>query len=71
MKPSKVAIVWRGDRETRATATPQNNRYHRVFAELRALGIEAEPAVYDEEFEDEVRAQLANADGVLRVGQSA
>jgi hypothetical protein len=65
MRPYKVAIVWRGDRETRATATPQNNRYNRVFAELRALGVEAEPAVYAEEFEDEVRAQLANVDGVL------
>lgn len=65
MQPHKVAIVWRGDRETRAAATPQNNRYHRVFAELRALGIDAEPAVYAEEFENEVRAQLANVDGVL------
>ena len=55
---AKVAVVWRGDREIRATARPQNNRYNRVFAELRALGVEAEPAVYAEEFEDEVRAQL-------------
>ena len=61
----KVAIVWRGDREARAAATPENNRYHRVFAELAALGIAAEPAVYDEEFADEVAAQLARTDGVL------
>jgi hypothetical protein len=65
MKPYKVAIVWRGDHETRATATPQNNRYHRVFAELCAHDVEPEPAVYAEEFESEVRAQLANVDGVL------
>ena len=49
----KVAVVWRGDGETRRTATPQNNRFHRVFEELSAVGIHATPAVYDEEFADE------------------
>jgi len=61
----KVAIVWRGDRETRQAATPHNNRYHRVFEELWAVGIHAEPAVYDETFVDEVRDQLLGVDGVL------
>jgi len=61
----RIAILWRGDRETRQSATPQNNRFHRIFEELAALGIKAEPAVYDEEFADEVRAQLLAADGVL------
>lgn len=65
MRPHRIAIVWRGDRETRAAATPHNNRYHRIFAELAALGIEAEPAVYAEELEDALRAQLENVDGVL------
>jgi hypothetical protein len=65
MKPYKIAIVWRGDRVARAAATPQNNRYHGIFAQLQALGIEAEPAVYDEDIEDELRAQLTNVDGVL------
>ena len=45
-KPYKIAILWRGDREARQAATPQNNRYHRIFEELAALGIDAEPAVY-------------------------
>jgi len=62
---AKVAVVWRGDRAARDTATPQNNRFYRVFEELAALGIAAEPAVYDEPFADEVRAQLLEADGVL------
>ena len=44
-----IGIVWRGDREARRAATPQNNRFHRVFEELAALGIQAEPAVYDED----------------------
>ena len=64
-KPYKIAIVWRGDRATRTTATPGNNRYHRVFEELAALGIAAEPAVFDEDFADEFRDQLLTVDGVL------
>lgn len=61
----KVAVVWRGDLEMRRTATPRNNRYHRVFEELSAIGIHAEPAVYDEAFSNEVRDQLLAVDGVL------
>jgi hypothetical protein len=64
-KPYKIAIVWRGDRAARQEATPQNSRYHRIFAELAALGVEAEPAVFGEDFADEVRAQLMAADGIL------
>ena len=65
MEPFRIAILWRGDREARRTATAQNNRYYRIFEELTALGIDAEPAVYDEEFADEVRDQLLAVDGVL------
>jgi hypothetical protein len=64
-KPYRIAIVWRGDAEQRKAATPQNNRFYRIFEELAALGIEAEPAVYDEAFADQVRAQLLSANGVL------
>jgi hypothetical protein len=61
----RIAVLWRGDREARRAATPQNNRYHRVFEELAALGIYAEPAVYAEEFADAVRQQLLAVDGAL------
>jgi hypothetical protein len=64
-KTFKVAILWRGDAEARQSATPQNNRFHRIFEELAAVGIHAEPAVYDEAFAGEVREQLLSADGVL------
>src|SRR2546421_702588 len=64
-QPYRIATLWRGDRAARQAATPQNNRFHRVFEELAALGIAAEPAVYDEDFADEVRAQLLAVDGVL------
>src|SRR5215213_8083484 len=63
--PGTIAILWRGDRTTRREATPHNNRFHRIFEELAQLGLQAEPAVYDETFADEVRAQLLRADGVL------
>jgi len=61
----KIAVLWRGDREVRRAATPQNNRFYRVFEELAALGIDAEPAVYDDDIADEVREQLLAVDGVL------
>ena len=64
-KSYRVAVVWRGDDAARAAATPQNNRFHRIFEELAALDIQAEPAVYDEAFADDVRDQLLAADGVL------
>src|SRR5205085_2187780 len=64
-KHCRIAVLWRGDREARRAATPQNTRYHRVFEELAALGIYAEPAVYADDVADEVREQLLAVDGVL------
>ena len=61
----KLALLWRGDCQARRNATPQNNRLNRVFEELAALGISAEPAVYADEMADEVREQLLKLDGVL------
>lgn len=49
----------------RETATPDNTRLAPVFAALAEVGLAAEPAVYAEEFADEVRGQLLGADGVL------
>lgn len=65
MSSYKVAILWRGDRAMRAAATRQNNRYRRIFEELEALGIHAEPAVYGDDMLDQVRQQLMTVDGVL------
>jgi hypothetical protein len=65
VKPYRIAVVWRGDREARRAATPQNNRFHRVFEELAALGVDAEPAVYDDDIAGEVREKLLAVDGVL------
>src|ERR1700731_5259150 len=65
VKQHRVAVLWRGDRETRRAATPQNNPFHRVFEELAAIGVHAEPAVYADDIADEVREQLLTVDGVL------
>ena len=65
MTAHKIAILWRGDRETRAKAAPTNNRYHRIFEELAARGVEAVPAVYADDMADEVYTQLMTVDGVL------
>ena len=54
----RVAILWRGDRETRRAATPHNNRYCRIFEELIALGIDAQPAVYADDY-DQAPAAIA------------
>jgi hypothetical protein len=65
VKQYRIAVLWRGDREGRRTATAQNNRFYRVFEELAALGIDAEPAVYNDDIVGEVRKQLLAVDGVL------
>ena len=62
---AKVAVLWRGDSQARRNATPGNNRFHRIFEELAALGIHAEPAVYADDIACEVREQLLKVDGVL------
>jgi hypothetical protein len=64
-KAPRVAVLWRGDRRSRATATPETSRFRLIFEELGKRGIEAEPAVYDEKTHEEVRAQLRAVDGVL------
>ena len=61
----RVALLWRGDRQARSEATPRNNRYSRIFEELSAIGIHAEPAVYADDLVDEVREQLLRVDGAL------
>jgi Domain of unknown function (DUF6815) len=65
MRGYRVAILWRGDHEARRAATPYNNRYHRVFEELIALGIDAQPAIYADYIANQVRQQLMTFDGVL------
>ncbi len=62
---ARVAVLSRGDHEARRTATAGNSRFAAVFAALAAAGIDAEPAIYDEEIAADVRAQLLQVDAVL------
>ncbi len=61
----RVAIVYPGNQEARRTATLENNRFSQLFQVLADLGMQVEPAVYHDDFWEEVRQQLMNVDGVL------
>jgi hypothetical protein len=64
-KIGRIALLWRGDRDARAKATPTNNRLSPLFEALAAVNVAAEPAVYSDEIVDEIRDQLLRLDGVL------
>lgn len=49
----RVAIVYPGDCAERANATPDNNRFADLFRAFSAAGIDAERAVYNDDFCDE------------------
>lgn len=61
----KVALLWHGDREARDTADLEATRFKATAAACSAAGIQAVPAVYNDDFAEEVRAQLLGVDGVL------
>jgi hypothetical protein len=61
----RVALLYPGDRGARKNATPENSRFLKVFQALAELGVHAEPAVYHDDFCDEVLRQLMQVDGVL------
>lgn len=63
--PARIAILDRGDREARRRSAPEESRFRPLFRALSDLGAQAERAVYDEAFADEVRQQLMGVDGVL------
>jgi hypothetical protein len=62
---STVAILYPGNRAARDEASPGKSRFATLFEALTARGIRAEPAVYHDDFADEVRRQLLGLDGVL------
>lgn len=60
-----LALLYPGDRALRERADPAESRFAGLFEALRAAGIRAEPAVYHDDFADEVEAQLRGVGGVL------
>lgn len=65
MKNTRVAILYPGDREARRLATSESGRLPTVFKAFESLGVRAEPAVYNDDFYDEVRDQLLQMHAVL------
>lgn len=62
---TRVALLFPGDRAARDRADPAASRFAALFAALAAAGVEAEPAVYHDDFADEVTAQLLGMRVVL------
>jgi hypothetical protein len=62
---ASLAILYPGDRATRDRADPSQSRFGPLFAALETAGIEAEPAVFDDDFLAEVEAQLRRVRAVL------
>jgi hypothetical protein len=64
-RPIRIAILDRGTAEARRRSAPEESRFMPLFRALADLSAEAERAVFDEAFADEVRQQLMRVDGVL------
>lgn len=60
-----VALLYPGDRAMRDRADPAESRFAALFDALSASGVRAVPAVYNDDFAEEVREQLSDVDGVL------
>jgi hypothetical protein len=65
MPASKVALLYPGDRAARDRADPAASRFAALFDAFAAAGVSAEPAVYHDDFAEEVTAQLQGVQAVL------
>jgi len=64
-RPISLALLYPGDRTTRDRADPAASRFVALFEAFRAAGVATEPAIYHDDFADEVAEQLRRVDGVL------
>lgn len=60
-----IALLYPGDRAARDRGDPAESRFATLFDAFRAAGVAAEPAVYHDDFADDVAAQLRRVRGVL------
>ena len=65
MQPSPVALLYPGDRATRDRSDPAESRFADLFQAFAVAGIRAVPAVYHDDFADQVEQQLQDARLVL------
>ena len=63
--PARIALLYPGDRAARDAADPSASRFAALFDAFAAAGVAAEPAVYHDDFADEVAAQLHQVQAVL------
>ncbi|MFZ5550924.1 MAG: Cj0069 family protein [Pseudomonadota bacterium] len=63
--PPSVALLYPGDRAARDRSDPQEGRFGALFDAFASAGVAAEPAIYHDDFADEVAAQLRQAAMVL------
>ena len=61
----RLALLYPGDRAARDRPDPAASRFAALFDAFAAAGVSAEPAIYHDDFVDEVRRQLAQVQGVL------
>src|ERR1043165_7472979 len=64
-KARRVAILYHGGPEARQNGAPETSKVPKVFPALTALGIDAVPIVYNDDFCTDVRRRLLAVDGVL------
>lgn len=62
---ARVAILYPGDRALRDRSDPTESRFASLFAAFDNAGVAARPAVYHDDFADEVEAQLNEVEVVL------
>jgi hypothetical protein len=63
--PARIALLYPGDREARSRADPAASRFAALFDAFAAAGVAAEPAIWHDDFADEVAQQLRQVQAVL------
>lgn len=61
----RLALLYPGDRQARVQADPRASRFAPLFDAFAAAGVAAEPAVWHDDFADEVEQQLLGVRAVL------
>ena len=60
-----VALLFRGDRQTRDAFVLAKSRFAKMGEALAAAGVRPQAVVFSEDFADEVKQQVSAADAVL------
>ncbi|MBC7955846.1 MAG: Cj0069 family protein, partial [Cytophagales bacterium] len=61
----RLAILYPGNRAARDRADPAESRFKALFEAFKGTAVAAEPAIYSDDFRDEVSQQLSGVHGVL------